>query len=38
MEASLTLAVLLRALQMLASLPGALFVPGILAAREDAQK
>ncbi len=35
MEASLTLAVLLRALQMLASLPGALFVPDILAAREE---
>ncbi len=38
MEASLTLAVMLRALQMVASLPGALFVPGILAAREDLPK
>ena len=32
---SLTTALLFRTLMMLASLPGAFFIPGILAARED---
>lgn len=37
-ETSLVLAVLIRALYLLASLPGAIFVPGILSAQGAAQK
>ena len=37
-EASVTVALLLRTIQMLASLPGALFVPGILGAARSEEK
>jgi glycosyltransferase 2 family protein len=37
-EASVTLALLIRIIQMAVSLPGALFVPGILAAARSAEK
>jgi hypothetical protein len=36
--ASLTLALLMRILQMLASLPGALFIPGILAGDQKVER
>ena len=37
-EAAVTIALLIRTLEMAASLPGALFVPGILAARREQAK